>query len=766
MVEKKEKQYLSDNARLMAEWNWEKNNEECLTPETITLGSGKKVWWKCNNGHEWQAMIANRNRGRGCPHCSGKKVLLGYNDLATLNSSLANEWNYEKNGDLGPENFTANSGKKVWWKCSKGHEWQAVIYSRKSGHSCPYCFNQKILKGYNDLGTLNPALAKEWNHEKNGDLKPEYVSVGSNKKVWWKCNKGHEWLAIIGDRNNGHSCPYCSNQKTLKGYNDLGTLNPALAKEWNYERNGDLKPEDVTVGSNKKVWWKCSKGHEWQSIINNRHKGIGCPVCNAERNTSFPEYVFLYYLKQCGLEVEHGYKGKGYELDIYIPSKKIAIEYDGYFYHKSKTKKDLVKNHKCKNDGIKLYRIREGLPLLNDSSIDFTIDKNQKGLGIITQKILSEIVGFIIDIDLNRDAIAIDNLREYTEKENSILNTNPTLTSEWNYEKNGNSRPEHFMANSGKKVWWKCYEGHEWQARIASRNNGTGCPICSNKQVLTGYNDLATINPKLASEWNFEKNSGLKPGDVTMGSNKKVWWKCNKGHEWQATIANRNNGNGCVYCTGQMVLKGYNDLQTINPLLAIEWNYDKNGNLKPEDFTAGSGVKIWWKCKKGHEWQARINSRNAGQGCPYCASRYVIKGESDLVTLNPELASEWNYDKNGDLRPEDFTAKSGIKVWWKCSKGHEWQANIYNRNRGRGCPYCAGKYVIKGKNDLTTINPQLASEWNFEKNSNLKPGDVTVGSNKKVWWKCNKGHEWQATIANRNNGKGCPECAKQKRTKS
>ena len=425
-----------------------------------------------------------------------------------------------------------------------------------------------------------------------------------------------------------------------------------------------------------------------------------------------------------------------------------------------------MKNYKCKNDGIKLYRIREGLPLLNDSSIDFTINKNQKELGIITQKILSEIVGFIVDIDLNRDAIAIDNLREYTEKENSILNTNPTLTSEWNYDKNGDLRPEHFMANSGKKVWWKCSKGHEWQATITSRNNGTGCPICSNKQVLTGYNDLATINPKLASEWNFEKNSDLKPGDVTVGSNKKVWWKCNKGHEWQATIANRNNGNGCVYCTGQMVLKGYNDLQTINPLLAIEWNYDKNDNLKPEDFTAGSGVKIWWKCKKGHEWQARINSRNAGQGCPYCASRYVIKGESDLATLNPELASEWNYDKNGDLRPEDFTAKSGIKVWWKCSKGHEWQANIYDRNRGRGCPYCAGKYVIKGKNDLTTINPQLASEWNFEKNSDLKPGDVTVSSNKKVWWKCNKGHEWQATIANRNNGKGCPECAKQKRTKS
>ena len=269
MAEKKEKQYVSDNAQLMAEWNWEKNNELGLYPKKLTFGSGKKVWWKCY----------------------------------------------------------------------KGHEWQAVIYNRNKGIDCPYCSNQKILKGYNDLGTLNPVLAKEWNYEKNGDLKPEYVSVGSNKKVWWKCNKGHEWIAIINHRNNGHSCPYCSNQKILKGYNDLGTLNPALAKEWNHERNGDLKPEDVTVGSNKKVWWKCKKGHEWQSIINNRHKGIGCPVCNAERNTSFPEYVFLYYLKQCGLEVEHGYKGKGYELDIYIPSKKSLLNMMGIFIIKVKQKK-------------------------------------------------------------------------------------------------------------------------------------------------------------------------------------------------------------------------------------------------------------------------------------------------------------------------------------------------------------------------------------------------------------------------------------------
>ena len=136
---------------------------------------------------------------------------------------------------------------------------------------------------------------------------------------------------------------------------------------------------------------------------------------------------------------------------------------------------------------------------------------------------------------------------------------------------------------------------------------------------------------------------------------------------------------------------GKNDLSTVNPALAKEWNYEKNGELKPEQFTANSNKKIWWKCSKGHEWQASIYSRNNGNGCPTCAGQKVLQGETDLATVNPKLASEWNYEKNGDLAPKDFMANSHRKVWWKCSKGHEWQATINNRNKGNGCPHCRGR---------------------------------------------------------------------------
>ncbi len=575
MSGKKEKKYIIDNPVLMEEWNRGNNNELGLDPKTLTPGSHQKAWWKCSKGHEWQASIDSRSKGSGCPYCSGRNAVQGENDLVTINPTLAKEWNYDKNGELRPENFTANSGKKVWWKCSKGHEWQAVIYSRNSDKACPYCAGKKVLQGYNDLATFNPRLAKEWNYERNGELRPENFTANSNKKVWWICDKGHEWQAIISHRNNGRGCPYCSGRYAIKGKNDLVTINPNLASEWNYEKNEELKPEHFMPNSNKKAWWKCAKGHEWQATIINRNKGNGCPICNSERSTSFPEYAIVYYLEKYGIKVVHRYKEKGYELDVYIPSKKVAIEYDGGLWHKNRTKKDLEKNLKCKKDGIKLYRIREGLSSLNDYSIDYIVDKSKKDLEEILQKVLSEIIGINIEFDLKNDAIEIENLREYTEKENSLLYTNPTLASEWNYEKNGDLKPENFTIGSNKKVWWKCAKGHEWQATITHRSNGRGCPYCSNQKVFQGSNDLMTINPKLASEWNYEKNGDLKPENFTIGSNKKVWWICDKGHEWQATINSRTAGRGCPYCSGRYAIKGKNDLVTINPNLTSEWNYEK-----------------------------------------------------------------------------------------------------------------------------------------------------------------------------------------------
>ena len=607
----------------------------------------------------------------------------------------------------------------------------------------------------------NARLIAEWDWKKNNELgvNPQKITNKSDKKVWWKCHKGHEWQATVGHRTRGQGCPYCSGRLAIKGENDLKTINPTLAKEWNYEKNNELTPDEVLPNCNKKVWWRCSKGHEWQATVNHRTQGRGCPICKSERKTSFPEYILVFYLKKYGLDIIHSYKDKGYELDIYIPSKQTAIEYDGHIWHKDKENKDLEKNRLCEKDGIKLYRVREWLSPLHDSSLDFIVDKNQRNLSVTLEKVLSEIVGTTITINLKRDIIAIENLREHEEKEDSIANINPVVAKEWNYEKNGKLMPENVQANSSRIVWWRCSQGHEWQASVSSRNKNHNCPYCSGRYAIVGKNDLKSINPSLAREWNYEKNGDLKPENFTIGSGKKVWWVCSHGHEWQAAIYSRNSGTGCPYCSGNKIIQGKTDLQTINPSLSKEWNYAKNLGLTPMDVSSCSDRKVWWICSKGHEWQATIGHRTQGQGCPYCSGKRVLKGFNDLLTVNPTLAKEWDYEKNGNLTPEDFTAGSGKKVWWKCSHGHEWLSTICSRNDGSVCPYCSGRLAIKGKNDLQTVNPILANEWNYEKNGNLQPEEFTTGSKKKVWWICRNGHEWQATIANRNGGNGCPYCA-------
>ncbi|MBR6532685.1 zinc-ribbon domain-containing protein [Candidatus Saccharibacteria bacterium] len=545
---------------------------------------------------------------------------------------LTKEWYRERNDKNGFyfDNVTCGSGKKVWWKCKKGHEWEASICNRAKGTGCPYCAGRMVLPGFNDLATLNPELANEWNYEKNDTLKPKDFTVSSSKKVWWRCEKGHEWEAQISNRNSGNGCPYCAGRMVLPGFNDLATLDPQLSNEWNYEKNAGLLPQDFTLNSNKKVWWRCKNGHEWEASICKRAIGRGCPVCSHNLRISFPEKAIFFYIQQAFPDAVENYKpawlGRK-ELDIYIPSKKTGIEYDGVFYHKNKAK-DAIKDRLCSEHGITIIRIREkGLDDTALKSIVFTLPESPKTSGehiIPGLKFLEEQLGVNLGIDMPRDYDKIRSMVINYDLENYIAKTNPELLDEWDYQKNGQvgNTPENISAGARVIVWWKCKNGHSYRATPNNRtSHHTGCPYCSSRKIERGFNDLSTKNPQLASEWDYKKNGDLKPQDVTAGSGKKVWWKCKKGHEWEACVVDRNNGNGCPYCAGKKVLHGFNDLATLNPGLANEWNYEKNGILRPKDFTASSNKKVWWKCEKGHEWEASISNRSKGRGCPYCAGK-------------------------------------------------------------------------------------------------------------------------------------------------
>jgi len=131
------------------------------------------------------------------------------------------------------------------------------------------------------------------------------------------------------------------------------------------------------------------------------------------------------------------------------------------------------------------------------------------------------------------------------------------------------------------------------------------------------------------------------------------------------------------------------DLQVINPKLAKQWHTKRNGQLTPKDVAPNSRMKVWWRCGKGHEWEAATHSRNSGAGCPYCAGRKVCH-ENCLLTKRPDVAGDWHPTKNGELAPRDVTVNSNKTVWWKCQRGHEWQATVTRRTRGTGCPHCKG----------------------------------------------------------------------------
>ena len=343
-----------------------------------------------------------------------------------------------------------------------------------------------------------------------------------------------------------------------------------LLKEWDRERNLPLTPDTVSRGSKKRVWWRCTNGHRWQTAVHSRTgSGTGCPYCSG------------------------------------------------------------------------------------------------------------------------RYAIS---------GENDLATHYPLVASQWHPIKNGSLTPDQVLPGSHRIVWWSCEKGHEWQAQIKSRVNGAGCPICAHKQVQAGANDLASLYPDLARQWHPTKNGTLTPADVVPGTRRKVWWICPKGHAYQASVSSRVNGSGCPICAGKIVVPGDNDLASQYPDIARQWHPTKNGALTPAHVAPASNKKVWWRCERGHDYQAVISSRTQrGGGCPYCANKKVLAGFNDLATLYPAVAKEWHPTKNGALTPQDVTPGSRKRVWWRCSAGHEWQAVIYSRTGSQccGCPVCSGRTTAK-----------------------------------------------------------------------
>lgn len=490
-------------------------------------------------------------------------------NLAETHPQLAAEWHPKLNGTLKPSDVTAGtSSKSPYWVCALGHTWQAVVANRAKGSGCPYCANQAVWPGFNDLKSQNPEVAKEWDKDKN-NLTPSEVVVKSSRRVWWICKKKHSWDAQISSRTSlGTGCPYCAGVKILQGYNDLETINPKYLAEWNYQKN-DIKPSEVGPAVRKTVWWTCPEGHQYQNTLVARSRGAGCTYC---------------------------------------------------------TSKKILTGH---NDFQSQY---------------------------------------------------------------------PQYAKYWDEERNGRPASLAFQS-SPKKYWFKCELGHSYKSStntLVTRDlESSGCPVCSGKELLRGFNDLQTLLPEVAKLWHATKNDDLSPRDVTRASTKSVWWQCQKDsrHEWKATVASRSTGRGCPVCTSRIVIEGVNDLFSVVPQLRSQWHPTKNENLDPKTLTAETPRKAWWRCEKDirHEWESQIDSRaKRGLGCPICSNKKTVAGLNDIGTTHPALAKELNEKRSGVL-VSDINAGNHNSFWWICSTCKaEWKASPINRSRVHsGCPKCA-----------------------------------------------------------------------------
>lgn len=619
--------------------------------------------------------------------------------------------------------------------------------------------------------TAYPELLAEWHPTKNNDLNPEKLTHGSSRNVWWECENGHEWQAIIANRVKRNSkCEYCSGRKPSKE-NNLKVKRPDIVMDWDYEKN-ELAPELYAVHSNKEVFWKCAKGHEYTVKINSRTTfNSGCPYCA--------------------------------------------------------------------------------------------------------------------------------NIK--TSVENSIAILFPDLASYFDLEKNYPLTTEEVAPNSNKKVWWKCENGHEFQRVVRDTTPELICPICTDKKVHKDYN-LAVLHAALAEEFDRIKNGEVKADQLSPRTPRKVWWKCKKGHSYKASVAKRVTRNdGCPYCSGQRLTYEFS-LEAKFPDIAMEWDYEKNFKKTPSDVHAGSNAKFWWLCNKHESYLATPNSRTGGgTGCPKCThhssrgelrilselqtlfsdvrSRHKIDGieldvyvpelclgiefdgaywhenktkkdlkknslmrergievlrvrEAPLKKLNPhdvivgkEIAKEdvnhilvsitkifanlglafdnyinreifsndgqyrsyidafpepimqnsllgelpglaklWDHDRNAPLLPHQFSRGSNDEVFWVCEKGHSFKRKIssavrsYKKNP-KFCQICQEK-VFHPSLSLSTKRPQLAMEWHPSLNGDLSPQDINYNSYYNVFWKCPSGHKYDMPIRKRTvEGRNCPFCS-------
>ena len=692
--------------QVFSEWDFEKNVG--VDPSLVGPGSHKNYWWKCMYGHQWQSSPERRIRnGNDCPYCANRKVWEGFNDLESQYPEVATTWS---DGNALPANAVlATSKSQFEWSCVLGHRWSDSPSNRTIlGKDCPFCSGHRVWKGFNDLATLHPEVAKHWSNV-NGQSADEVLVVNS-REAFFRCELGHEWNCQLYIQVREQSCPICMDRIVDDNFNSLKFLHPKLASELDSSMGPQPDASEILGRNNRLSFnWVCSAGHKEKRPVQFRIQ-IGCWTC---------------YRAQLGQQ------------DVQVAQVSFLMEtWDGLSNELSPESCPVSANQKL-SWTCSLGHTWRQTPWIRLS--------RWSGCPVCSNKVIQ--VGF-----------------------NDLATLRPDIAAEWDHDKNA-LLPTEVGVGSNKVAHFKCIKSHTWTAiinnRCRGRNGGTDCPYCSNREIWVGFNDLCTTHPELARELHPDQVIRANCTELQFGQKDAVIWTCALNHAWSVPPRYRVSGtrlNGCPYCGGQALLQGFNDLASVRPDLIAEWDYKKNWPVTPQTIIRGSGRVFAWICKRGHHFEATVKGRMAAKiACPECMgielhAEYIAKLEERL----PTLLLEW--DREANSMTLDSALRSGnkkAKFSWKCSRcAEDFQQQIVKRvSVNQGCPYCANLKIKPGLNDLATSNPALASEWDWDLNHPLTPSDIPSHTSRKVWWICASQHKFKASVAHRSNGRGCPSCS-------
>ena len=565
----------------------------------------------------------------------------------------AAEWHPTKNKPYRPSDVSWGSGFRAWWICGKcHHEYRMRVNHRANGHGCRSCANEIIrqlrlepTKG-EAFGDKHPELVPHWDPVRNGPLTPYDVKPRSTYLAHWicpTCKKPHRCVVHARPRIRG--CFSCGRKTggdklaaTVRS-KSLGCRHPEKVKFWDYAKNAPITPYDVKPQSGRKFYWRCPRGHEWRARVQDVATGRGCARCSTK--ISAPQKRLYAELSLVFPDAILRHRIDGIECDIFLPSIKTAVEYDGWYYHRNRRRKDVRNTLRLQRIGIRMIRVREhplgritnsdvlAKPLTNPRQSECEMCQMVfKKLRCLLKRSESptsckrKVDDYIRQRRIQNQSLYSALLADKTSPlpGESLADLHPSIAREFDEERNGGLTAREIGSSSGRRFHWRCIKGHVWMTTVDHRIAGQRCPYCSGRSAHVDH-CLAVKSPEIARLWHPTKNGGLTSYDVTPASGKRVWFLCEVcGWEWRAIIANRQKGQGCPCCAGH-VLTDKNRLSKVKPELVAEWHPTKN-RLGPDRVFAYSNAHAWWRCPKhGSVFYQRIDYRSRGHtGCTKCSS--------------------------------------------------------------------------------------------------------------------------------------------------